>query len=386
MKSIPDKSLPIILPSAPMQEIYHQVAQVALTDVPILITGDTGVGKEIIARKVHDVSTRRNKPFRVINCSVFPENGLLQSEIFGHEKGAFTGATHQRKGLFEQANTGTLFLDEIGEMSDEVQVKFLRVLETQEFTRLGGNRDIRTDVRVIAATNKRLEPAPKNNGFRNDLYYRLNLFRIHIPLLRERREDISPLVNAFLAEFNTKYEKSVTKISSEVHNFFTHAAWPGNIRQLKNTIERAVILTETDEITFSDLPADIAIVPQVETSEPPADASERTAIPTEVRQILVQISVTEFILIFGGIPNAVWRMLPEKTQRSVIREASFHLSALLGGHEDAIWINGMDRNQILGKVAQQRIKEHGSFVQAAKSLGIDRRTLKSYTQADDMRE
>ena len=386
MKNIPKTSSLITLPSLPMQEIYHKVAQVAPTDVPILITGDTGVGKEIVARKVHDLSTRRDKPFRVINCSVFPENGLLQSEIFGHEKGAFTGATHQRKGLFEQADTGTLFLDEIGEMSGEVQVKFLRVLETQEFTRLGGNRSIKTNVRIIAATNKRLEPAPKDNGFRNDLYYRLNLFRVHIPPLRERHEDIPPLVDAFLAEFSTKYGKSVTRISPEVHNFLKHAAWHGNIRQLRNAIERAVILTKTDEIAFSDLPADITIMPQIGISDRPSDASENSAIPTEVRQILAQISVTEFILIFGGIPNAIWRMLPEKTQRSVIREASFHLSALLGGHEDAIWINGMDRNQILGKVAQRRIKEHGSLAQAAKSLGIDRRTLKSYTQTDDVGE
>ena len=369
-----------------MQKIYHKVAQVALTEAPVLITGDTGVGKEIIAHKIHSTSPRKDRPFKVINCSVFPENGLLQSEIFGHEKGAFTGATHQRKGLFEQADTGTLFLDEIGEMSGEVQVKFLRLLETQEFTRLGGNRNITTDVRIIAATNKRLEPAPKNNGFRNDLYYRLSLFRIHIPLLREHSEDIPPLVDAFLSEFNTKYGKSVTKISPEVRNFLKYASWPGNIRQLRNAIERAIILTRTDEITFSDLPADIAIVPQIEISERPSDASEGTAIPTEIRQILAQISVTEFILIFGGIPNAVWRMLPEKTQRSVIREASFHLSTLLGGHQDAIWINGMDRNQILGKVAQRRIKEHGSLAQAAKSLGIDRRTLKSYTQTDDVSE
>lgn len=386
MKDIPDTSLPITLPSVPMQEVYYKVAQVALTKAPVLITGDTGVGKEIIAQKIHDMGPRKDKPFKVINCSVFPDNGLLQSEIFGHEKGSFTGAAHQRKGLFEQAHTGTLFLDEIGEMSGEVQVKFLRVLDTQEFTRLGGNRTIKTDARIIAATNKRIEPVSIDSEFRNDLYFRLNLFRIHIPPLRERREDIPPLVEAFLAEFNTKYEKSVTKISSEVRNFLKYASWHGNIRQLRNAIERAVILTKTDEILFSDLPADIAIVPQIEVSEPPSDISENTAIPTEVRQILAQISVTEFILIFGGIPNAVWRILPEKTQRSVIREASFHLSALLGGHADAIWIHGMDRNQILGKVAQRRVKEHGSLAQAAKSLGIDRRTLKSYTRTDDIND
>ena len=383
MKNIQNRSLPITLPSVAMQRIYHKVAQVAPTEVPVLITGDTGVGKEIIAHKIHNESQRKDSPFKIVNCGVFPDNGLLQSEIFGHEKGAFTGATHQRKGLFEQANSGTLFLDEIGEMSAEVQVKFLRLLETQEFTRLGGNTTITTDVRIIAATNKRLEQTPKNNGFRNDLYYRLNLFSIHIPPLRERREDIPPLINAFLSEFNAKYRKSVMKLSPEVRNFLKHATWPGNIRQLRNAIERAIILTKTDEIAFSDLPADIAIAPQIEISQPLSDSSVKTAIPTEVRQILAQISVTEFILIFGGIPNAVWRMLPEKTQHSVIREASFHLSTLLGGHEDAIWINGMDRNQILGKVAQQRIKEHGSLAQAAKSLGIDRRTLKSYTETDN---
>lgn len=383
MRSVQNESLPIKLPSAAMQKIYSEVEGFALTKVPVLITGDTGVGKEIIAQEIHKTSPRSAKPFKVINCSVFLDNGLLHSEIFGHEKGSFTGASQSRQGLFEQADTGTLFLDEIGEMNAEVQAKFLRVLEKQEFTRLGGNRTIKTNVRIIAATNKNLEPGRKNDGFREDLYYRLNLFKIHIPPLLEHREDIPPLVDAFLSEFNAKYRKNVMKLSAEVRNFFKYATWPGNIRQLKNTIERAVILTKTDEIKFSDLPADIAIVPQIEISERPSDASERPAIPTEVRQILAQISVTEFILIFGGIPNAVWRMLPEKTQRSVIREASFHLSALLGGHQDAIWINGMDRNQILGKVAQRRIKEHGSLAQAAKSLGIDRRTLKSYTQTDN---
>ena len=375
---------PIKLPSAVMQEVYSRVERFARTEVPILITGETGVGKEIIAHQIHKASLRSAKPFKVINCSAFPDNGLLNSEIFGHERGAFTGATHQRKGLFEEAHTGTLFLDEIGDMGIEVQPKFLRVLEEQEFTRLGGNRTIKINVRVIAATNKNLKPDKKNSEFRQDLYYRMSVCDIYIPPLREHREDIPPLVDAFLSEFNDKYGKKVMKLSPEVRDFFKHAAWPGNIRQLKNTMERAVILTKTDEISFSDLPADIAIMPQIETSEGPSNASERNGIPTEVHQILTQISVVEFILIFGGIPNAVWRMLPEKTQRSVVREASFHLSALLGGHEDAIWINGMDRNQILGKVAQHRIKEHGSLAQAAKSLGIDRRTLKAYTETDDV--
>ena len=378
-----NKSLPIILTSVPMQKIYHQVGQVAPTETTVLITGDTGVGKEIIAHQIHNGSLRKNKFFKAINCSAFPDNGLLLSELFGHEKGAFTGAMHQRKGVFEQVDTGTLLLDEVSEMSAEVQAMFLRVLETQEFTRVGGNRMIKANVRVVAATNKCLETAIKNSKFREDLYYRLNHFPIYIPPLRERREDIPPLVDAFISEFNTKHGKSITKITPEAGNFLKHAAWPGNIRQLRNAIERAIILSKTNELTFSDLPADVAIAPQIAIVPRPSDANVSTTIPTEVRQILTQISVTEFILIFGGIPNAVWRVLPEKTQQSVIREASFHLSTLLGGHQDTIRISGMDRNQILGKVAQRRIKEHGSLAQAAKSLGVDRRTLKTYTQVDN---
>lgn len=386
MTNIQDGSRPIRLPSTAMQEVYSRVERFAATKVPILITGDTGAGKEIIAREIHQTSDRRDKPFIVINCSAVPDNGLLNSEIFGHEKGAFTGATHQRKGLFEHADTGTLFLDEIGDMGIDVQPKFLRVLEEQEFSRLGGNRIIRTDVRIIAATNKNLESGVGNKTFREDLYYRLSTFDIHIPPLRQHREDIPPLVEAFLTEFNAMYGKSVAKISSEVLNFLKHAAWPGNIRQLKRTMERAVVLTQTDEVTFSDLPSDIVMTPQIEIFESPSDSGTDSVIPVEVRRILTQISVTEFVLIFGGIPNAVWRGLPEKMQQSVIREASFHLSVLLGGHEDAIRISGMDRNQILEKVAQHRIKEYGSITQAAKSLGVDRRTLRSYTEADDVSE
>lgn len=377
-----ESHLPIRLPSAMMQEVYSQIDRFSKTKVPILITGDTGAGKEIIAREIHRTSDRNGKPFIVINCSAFPDNGLLNSEVFGHEKGAFTGADRQRKGLFEHADTGTLFLDEIGDMGLEVQPKFLRVLEEQEFARLGGNKVIKTDVRIIAATNKNLKSAVKEKRFREDLYYRLSTFDIHIPPLRDHSEDIPPLVDAFLSEFNVMYKKKISKVSGEVLNFLQHAAWPGNIRQLKRTIERAVVSTETDEITFSDLPSDIVITPPVAVSV--SDSGTDSAMPEEIRHILTQISVTEFVLIFGGVPNAIWRDIPEKMQQSVIREASFHLSALLGGQSDAIRIKGMDKDQILGKVAEHRLKEHGSMTQAAESLGIDRRTLKSYTEAVDV--
>ena len=373
-------SPPIILKSAPMQEIYRLVEQVAPTKGAVLITGETGVGKEIIACKIHDSSPRRDKPFKAINCSALPDSGLLRSELFGHEKGAFTGATYRRIGLFEQADAGTLFLDEIGDMNPEVQAMLLRVLETQEFTRLGGNRTVKVDVRVITATNKCLETALKNDGFREDLYYRLNRFHIHIPPLRERRDDILPLVDTFITEFSAEHGKYITGITSEARNLLKHAALPGNIRQLKNAIDRAIIATQTDELTLEDLPADVAIVSKAALSSAPLDFDVHVPVPAAFYQVLAQISVTEFILIFTGMSSATWCMLPEKTQRAVIREASFQLSVLLGGHRDAIRIEGMDRNQILAEVARRRIEECGSPTKAAASLGIDRRTLKTYTE------
>ena len=364
----------ISLPSARMQQIYQQVGQVAPTKAIVLITGETGVGKEVIAEDIHKASSRKDKPFKTVNCSAFPDNGLLQSELFGHERGAFTGATAQRAGLFEQADSGTLFLDEIGDMFFEVQSMFLRVLETQTFTRLGGNRTIKVDVRIIAATNHDLAAAVKTGKFRPDLYYRLNGFPIHIPPLRERREDIAPLVDAFISELSAEHGKQVARIAPEALQYFKGAAWPGNIRQLKNAINRAIITTETAELTIEDLPCDIALASQS------AHAPPIKTLPPEVSEILARLSVIEFISIFGGIPVSVWQHLPIETRNRVIRETAFHLAELLGGHQGAIHIEGKDRNEILAEVAQQRIKEYGSLTQAAASLGIDRRTLRAYIE------
>ncbi len=379
-----NKSHAIRLASAQMQQIYEQVQQVAPTKSTVLITGETGVGKEIIAQKLHHTSARGRGPFKVVNCSAFPENGLLQSELFGHEKGAFTGATAQRVGMFEQANGGTLFLDEIGDMFFEVQSMFLRVLETQAFTRLGGNKNIETDVRIIAATNKDLEVTVKNGTFRQDLYYRLNGFHIHIPPLRERQEDIPRLVHAFISELSVAHKKHVTGITAEALQHLTSAAWPGNIRQLKNAISRAIIATQTDELAVGDLPADIALVSQSTDSESGQQNVQRT-LPVAVHKILERLSVVEFISIFGGIPVAVWERLPAKTQDSVIREATFKLAECLGSLQDTIHIAGKDRHQILTEVVQQRLEKYGNYTQAAKTLGIDRRTLKTYLENDDVR-
>ena len=308
---------------------------------------------------------------------------MLQSELFGHEKGAFTGASAQRAGLFEQANKGTLFLDEIGEMSPEVQTMFLRVLEMQEFTRLGGNKIVRTDVRVITATNTCLETAVTNKVFREDLYYRLNHFHIHIPTLRERREDIPCLVDTFISQLSAAHGKRVTGITPKALQCLENASWPGNIRQLRNAIESTIIVTKTEILEFDDLPANIALVPKVERPSSASDTRENAAASIDINLILAQLSVVEFISIFAGIPIFVWRLLPETTQQAVIKEASFHLSRLLAGDRNAISTHGLDRDQILRKVAHQRRAEYGSLTQAAKSLGVDRRTFKTYLEKGD---
>ncbi len=249
-------SYPIIGKSEQIQSVWRKVAKVAPTDATVLITGETGVGKEVIAETIHENSQRKSKVFKAVNCGVFYQD-LLQSELFGHEKGAFTGATGQRRGVFELADGGTLFLDEIAEMSPEVQVKFLRVLETQEFTRLGGEKNVKVDVRIIAATNVNLGHSVQTDKFREDLYYRLNLFHIRIPPLRERREDIPLFVDAFISELSDKHSKQVTGIKPEALHYLQNAVWYGNVRQLKNAIEAAIILTASDEIELKDIPTDI---------------------------------------------------------------------------------------------------------------------------------
>lgn len=245
----------VIGKSEPMQTVWHQVAQVAPTDATVLITGETGVGKEVVAQIIHDNSNRKDRLFKAVNCGVFYQD-LLQSELFGHEKGAFTGATSQRRGVFELADNGTLLLDEIGEMSPEVQVKFLRVLETQEFTRLGGEKNVQVDVRIIAATNVNLEQSVKDKEFRQDLFYRLNLFHIQIPPLRDRREDIPLFVDAFISELSEKHNKVITGIKSDALNHLENAGWHGNVRQLRNAVESAIIVATSQELEKKDFPID----------------------------------------------------------------------------------------------------------------------------------
>jgi formate hydrogenlyase transcriptional activator len=222
--------------------VLREIETVAPTDSTVLISGETGSGKELVARAIHQLSTRRDHAFVKLNCAAIP-TGLLESELFGHEKGAFTGAINQRIGRFELANRGTVFLDEVGEIPLELQPKLLRVLQEREFERLGSTRTLRTDARLIAATNRDLAALADEQKFRQDLFYLLNVFPITVPPLRDRREDIPMLVRHFAQQFARRMKKNVENISSETMEALTQYDWPGNIRELQNLIERAVILS-----------------------------------------------------------------------------------------------------------------------------------------------
>ena len=239
--------------SEEMRKIFELITSVAPTDTTVMIRGESGTGKELVAKAIHLNSKRKYFPIVTVNCGAITES-LLESEFFGHEKGAFTGANFRRKGKFEMANGGTIFLDEIGTISQKMQVELLRIIETKKFCRVGGNDTITSDFRVIVATNEALEERVKEGKFREDLYYRLNVFSIFIPPLRERRKDIKPLAYHFLNKFSTSMNKNVTKISDEAMNFLNDYEWKGNVRELENAIERAVVVRTGDTIELKDLP------------------------------------------------------------------------------------------------------------------------------------
>ena len=256
--------------SKKMQETFRLVEMVAPSTASVLITGASGTGKELVARTIHALSPRRGKPFIPINCAAIPET-LIESEIFGHEKGAFTGALERRTGCFELAEGGTLLLDEIGEMPVATQAKLLRVLEDRKLRRLGSKVETTVDVRVLAATNKIPEEAVSRGELRNDLYYRLNVFNIHMPPLREHREDIPDLVQSLIADMNSKHGRRVAAVSEAVLNSFQNYSWPGNVRELRNTLERAVIVCDGAVVETRHLPPGFGQAP-VRTSADDPDA------------------------------------------------------------------------------------------------------------------
>jgi two-component system NtrC family response regulator len=259
----------IIGKSVQMQRIFELIEKVAPTKATVLITGDSGTGKELIARAIHYNSPRKDHPFISINCGALPET-LLESELFGHEKGSFSGAVSQRKGRFELAHEGTLFLDEISEMSTPLQVKLLRVLQEMEFERVGGSQTLKVDVRVVAASNRNLKEEAESGRFRSDLYYRLNVVHVYLPPLRERLDDLTLLVNHFLAKYAKENNQELIAISSGAMERILDYNWPGNVRELENVIERAIILSDRSEIQIKDLPPevrDFRVMSEISTAE-----------------------------------------------------------------------------------------------------------------------
>lgn len=305
-----------------MLDIYEFISKVAPTDSTVLIYGESGTGKELAAQAIHKNSQRVDKPFVAINCAALVET-LLESELFGHEKGAFTGATTQKKGKFEIANGGTVFLDELGELAPLLQAKLLRVLQEQQFERVGSTRSIQVDIRLIAATNRDLLQAVAEGSFRKDLYYRLNVVSFEMPPLRERREDVMPLANYFTAKFKHKSTRQVSGISAAAQAHLLDYHWPGNVRELENVIERAVVLGNEDVILLEDLPKTLI------EAEPKPNAS-LTTISDGVKEskkhlILKAIdqasgNYTEAAKLLGVHPNHLHRLVRTMNLRAVLKK------------------------------------------------------------------
>ena len=335
-----DYDLGVIGRSEPMQNVFKLIGQLAASDATALITGESGTGKELVARAIYHHSKRSKQPFLAINCAALPEN-LLESELFGHERGAFTGAASQRIGKFEQCNGGTIFLDEIGDMSLPTQTKILRVLQNGTFERVGGNQTVKVDVRVIAATNKPLEQAVAKREFREDLFYRLNVVRLEIPPLRNRAADIPLLVNYFLKKFAQNQKPK--SISPDALRLLENYAWPGNVRELENVIQRATVVTKGDVLLPIDLPAEITMrggaLPRAEAGATEA-ATDTAASTAEAPKDLAS---TARLLFRWARENSSLKVIP-----------------------------AVERELIISALAETK----GNQVQAAKLLGITRATLR----------
>ncbi|MEP6705911.1 MAG: sigma 54-interacting transcriptional regulator [Pyrinomonadaceae bacterium] len=297
--------------SAPMREVYNLLAKAAPTESTVLLRGESGTGKELAAHAIHLNSSRAAKSFVAINCATLSET-LLESELFGHEKGAFTGAIAQRRGKLEVADGGTVFLDEVGELTPMIQAKLLRVLQEREFERVGSTRNIKVNVRIIAATNKNLEDAIRSGSFRQDLYYRLNVISITIPPLRERREDISLLASYFVAKYSKLCKRRVSGISLEARNILRSYDWPGNVRELENAIERAVVLGSSEALQCEDLPETLL---EAESGTSPEDVGYYEALREMKKQLLNKTleqtggSYTEAAKLLGIHPNNLHRLM-----------------------------------------------------------------------------
>ena len=358
-----DYELGVIGRSAPMQEVFKLIGQLAASDATALITGESGTGKELVARSIFQNSRRAKEPFMAINCAAIPEN-LLESELFGHEKGAFTGATAQRPGRFEQCHRGTLFLDEIGDMPPATQTKILRVLQNGTFERVGGNTTLQVDVRIIAATNKPLEEAVARKEFREDLFYRLNVVRVHMPPLRERQGDIRLLVDFFLRKISGTGAGSKT-IGEKTLAVLESYHWPGNVRELENVLRRAVVVSKGPALLESDLPAEI--LQPTQTFRPATNA----AIPAPVGNT-PPVSAKTTSPATEPAPTAPETTLTDPAITGDIRPLALQLFRWARLQSGIKVLPAVERELVI-----EALKEtQGNQVKAAKLLGITRATLR----------
>ena len=329
----------IIGNSQPMQEVYKTLGRVAESDVTILITGESGTGKELIARAIHINSQRLGKPFIALNCAAIPHE-LLESELFGHERGAFTGATERKTGKFEQADGGTLFLDEIGDMPLELQAKLLRVLQEKEITRIGGNRTLRVDVRIVAATNQDIAALVKEKQFREDLYYRLNVVPINLPALRDRRDDISMLIDFFLQKIKQEMGIETIDYSPETLDLLKSYNWPGNVRELENVIKRAALLSPNQVLTPADFPG-LLDGEKVQNQ----DESLEALVVHKLEKSLAQMNLQEM--------NNLYEMVLHQVERPLI---NIVLRKTRGNQVQAAEVLGINRNTLRKKIKALEIE------------------------------
>jgi DNA-binding NtrC family response regulator len=355
--------------SSSIEELLESVLLVAPTEVPILIQGESGTGKDVVARAIHHASRRGDKPFEAINCGSLAE-GVLESELFGHEKGAFTGAVARRAGMFERASTGTIFLDEVGETSPNMQVRLLRVLETGDVLRVGGGTPLKVDVRVIAATNRNLAEAVRAGAFRQDLYYRLKGVSLYLPPLRERREDISILVQRFIALANRAHQKSVRGIEADAMRRLVDHAWPGNIRELKNLIETLVVLTPGPRITRALVDAHLS------------DAASTAASPLlpvplgRSREEAEREMLYASILALHRDVREILHVLKERPLRAASDAGAFEGLREVHAEEGAHAPPTLSLDRIERTAVKEALnRSGGNRRRAAESLGISERTL-----------
>ncbi len=367
--------------SAPIQEVLVKIEQMAPVTSTVLIEGESGTGKELVARAIHDLSPRNGKAFIAVNCAALPDT-LLESELFGHEKGAFTGAAERRLGRFELANGGTIFLDEVGEMPPPTQVKLLRVLEDRSFFRVGGTQRIQVDVRVIAASNRSLKEAVALGTFRDDLFYRLNVLSVYLPPLRERRSDIPLLVRTFIAEFAKQHDRNFRGITPEALQIIVDADWPGNVRQLKNLIESMVVLAPEGEIRSRDIPPDIregsrGLPVRIETGRTVAGKELEFIFRTLVE---LKLQIEELRRRFEERPSERVEVIEVGTRDSGLGtrviEASPDPLAPSPEPRAVIYKAGMSMSDVERAAIDAALREtHGNRRKAAETLGIGERTL-----------